>query len=146
MKQHVWTTPFPRRRKRVSVDHYWSKKLHISLRSNKRPVFCHRFDKTLLHRVDPPRTVNRAAGVAILSLQLLKPLILPYYNTLCWQYIFIFVAQAVNSGYGSLCTNLCEGVYHSVEMRTELTSTVPMSNWEEDLVETLFSISFLFWF
>lgn len=37
---------------------------------------------------------------------------------------------------------MCEGVYHSVEVRTKLTSAVPMSNWEEDLVEALFSISF----
>lgn len=73
------TTPFPRRRKRVSVGHFGSKKLHILLQSNKRNGVCRHFDKTLLHGADsPPRTANRAAAVAILSLQLLKPLILPY--------------------------------------------------------------------
>lgn len=109
MKQHAevhWQRPFPGGGNVYRLTVLGQRSYTFHSETNKRPVVYHHFDRTLLHRVETPRTVNHAAAVAILSLQLLKPLILSYYNTLCWQYIFIFVAQAVNSGYDSLCASL----------------------------------------
>lgn len=59
---------------------------------------------------------------------------------------FLFVAQSRPPPPKLPVLPVCEGVDHSGDVRTRLTSAAPMSSWEEDLVETLFRISSFFWF